>query len=73
MTEDVIWESILDGTYKCKVVRSGEYKGTLSIEDSAGEIIHSQDVGLSYDALLGPDASDVAEWQDVCVEVIDAL
>ena len=69
-TVDVVWEAKLDDLYECRVVRGEPYAGVLTITEG-GKVLHRQDVALSYNAQFGPDVADVAEWQDICVGVID--
>jgi hypothetical protein len=68
--DEVVWKSTLDGRYEIVVVRIAPYQGKLTISD-AGHEIFSRQLGLMYDALLGPDISDVATWQEIAVDFID--
>lgn len=72
MPEDVVWRSLLDKRYTVRVIRTGPYRGELSICDGE-QLLHRQNVGLSYDALFGPDAGDVAEWRHLAVAFVDGL
>jgi allophanate hydrolase subunit 1 len=67
---DTIWTASLDGVYKIKVVRIGEYQGEISIS-RAGKLIKKTQVPLAYDAVFGPDLSDVQAWQDWSVAIVD--
>ena len=67
---DVAWESELDERYVVKVVRLAPYQGQLQIWDGS-ELLHAEPVGLSYDALFGPDVGDVHQWQELAVRFID--
>lgn len=67
---DVVWESKLDDIYECKVVRKAPYKGTLTIERD-NSVLFNREVSLMYDAIFGPDVSDLAEWEDLCVNFVD--
>lgn len=71
---DIVWEATVDGnTWKAQVVRTGDYTGTLEVYRVDGnDLIHSESVGLSYQAIFGPDVEDVAEWQVKALDVIDA-
>lgn len=69
----IIWEAKLDEVYDCKVTRIGAYKGRLTVIDLFDKVLLDEEVGLMYDAQFGPDISDVALWEDKCVEVIDKL
>ena len=63
---------MLDGKYTIKVTRTAPYRGELTIASGA-KVIHSERVGLSFDALFGPDVSDVAERQEIAVAFVDKL
>lgn len=71
--EDVVWEVTLDdNTWSAKVVRLTDYTGELTVtEVSTGEVVHRETVGLSYQAIFGPDVSDVEDWQSKVLDVID--
>ena len=71
--EDVVWGNTLDNsTWGAKVVRTGDYTAELTVTElSTGEIVHREAVGLSYQALFGPDIDDVMNWQSRIVDVID--
>lgn len=72
MTVEVVWESILDNRYDCKVTRNLEYTGQLKVLDTeTNRVLLDEEVYLSYGAFFGPDASDVADWRDKIVKVID--
>ena len=74
MEIDIVWEATLDDRYDCKVIRTGEYTGTLTVTDTADNTqLLSEDVGLSYQARFGPDISDVALWEDKCIAVVPEL
>lgn len=70
----IVWESGVDeGAYRVVVERAGGYAAQLVVtrtRDSA--TLLRRDVTLSYDAAFGPDAADVADWQQWALEVIDA-
>ena len=71
---EIIWDSILDNQYTCKVERVDESTGCLSVRDNVNSfLVLEQTVSLSYGAMYGPDRGDVAYWQDLCVEAIDGL
>lgn len=68
-----IWEAVLDGRYRVSVARVAPYRGHLEVVDNqTGTKLHEEEVGLSYDAMFGPDLSDVARWQETAVDVVDA-
>ena len=69
---NIVWESTLDNIYKCEVIRTEEYKGVLKVTNTENDfVLLEQEVGLSYGARFGPDMSDVAEWQEMIVQVVD--
>jgi hypothetical protein len=72
VSENVVWNSTLDGRYKVTVVRTGRYQADLSIQDGE-QILHGESVGLAYDALFGPDVDDVDRWQQIAVNFVDKL
>lgn len=66
----VIWQTTLDEKFACQVVRTGDYKGQLTVKD--GEtVLLDKEVGLAYGAVFGPDVDDVSAWQDACIEAVD--
>jgi hypothetical protein len=65
-----VWTSRLDDKYEIKVVRTAPYQGLLTITGK-DTILHTQSVGLMYDALFGPDVDDVMTWQNLAVDFID--
>lgn len=72
MTVEVVWESILDDRYDCKVTRNSEYSGQLKVLDNqTKEYLYDEEVFLSYGAFFGPDSADVADWRDKIVKVVD--
>jgi len=72
MTAEVVWESVLDDRYDCKVTRNSEYSGQLKVLDTqTKESLYDEEVFLSYGALFGPDVADVADWRDKIVKVVD--
>lgn len=66
---DVVWEATVDDKYNVKVTRSGEYTGELIVAEQR-RAFHSEPVNLSHGARFGPDAGDVAIWQDKILAVI---
>jgi hypothetical protein len=70
MSPQIIWASTLDNRYEVQVVRLAPYIGKLTIRDD-GEEIFSQQIGLSYGAVFGPDVSDIAGWQKIAANFID--
>lgn len=73
---DVVWTADLDNTYECKVVRTNEDKGVLSIRrkgKSTGTLLWETGVHLSYGAKFGPDVFDINEWEAMCLEFVDNI
>jgi hypothetical protein len=70
---DIVWENTIDGgTWGCKVVRTQQYVGQLTVWNTAsGEVILDQQVGLAYDAIFGPDVDDLAAWEGAILGSID--
>jgi hypothetical protein len=69
----IVWESKLDEMFDCKVVRTSDYTGRLTVVNTVTtDTILDKEVDLSYGALFGPDVSDVAHWQDMIIEAVDA-
>lgn len=73
MDDNLVWEATVDdNTWLVEVTRTGDYTGTLEVyRVSNDEKIFSQDVGLSYGAVFGPDEDDVSYWEDIVIEAID--
>lgn len=72
MTAEVVWESVLDDRYDCKVTRNLEYSGQLKVLDTkTDQVLLDEEVFLSYGAFFGPDVADVADWRDKIVKVVD--
>lgn len=72
MTENV-WEAKVDDRFEVRVERLGDYEGKLIVYDpETKKTLLEQKVGLSFRAIFGPDADDVAHWQNLALEVIDA-
>jgi hypothetical protein len=79
----VAWAAVLDKRYKIEVQRDtkggdmihAQYNGFLVIFDSQDndKVILDEKVPISYGAVFGPDAIDVAEWQEMACEAVDKL
>lgn len=70
---NLVWAAKIDGRFQIEVQRkNSSYRGVLCIFDhDVGDILlHSFDVGLSYDATFGPDVDDVARWESLVAEFI---
>lgn len=70
--ELTVWSSMLDGKYTVTVTRTAPYRAELTIAEGAN-VLHRESVGLSFDALFGPDVADVASWQEIAVRFVDNL
>lgn len=71
--EDIVWENTVDqGVWLVRVVRTAPYQGLLSVTKVDGKVVHEEPVGISYDAPFGPDVADLDQWMDRAIEVIDA-
>ena len=70
-----VWKSMLDGHYDVRVTRTEHtHLGLLKITDIRdGRVLLEETVPLSYGAMFGPDISDVRDWQERGIAVIDAL
>lgn len=69
---NIVWTTRLDEKYDIRVERSNSYKGELIIELNGKELLR-ETVNISYDAMFGPDVSDVLSWQDRCCNFVDGL
>jgi len=70
--EQVYYNTVDKGTWVIQVMRTEEYRGVLRVyQGVGGPLVHQQGVGLSYDALFGPDVADVADWQELALTAID--
>lgn len=68
----LVWDTNLDGRYRCMVRRVRTNVGRLIIRDlEEHETLLSETVPLSFDARFGPDVDDVAAWKARCEEVVD--
>ena len=68
--ELIVWSSMLDNKFTVEVTRTAPYRGELTIRNGE-ETLYREPVGLSFDALFGPDVSDVAEWQAIAISFVD--
>lgn len=73
--ERLVWWNRLDGKFQIEVQRISDYTGILVIFDHVNEdnVIHREDVGLAYGAIMGPDVDDVRKWEDKACDIVDAL
>lgn len=74
-TDSIVWAGVLDKRFKIEVVRTDGYKANISIYDSEHNDIeiHTEQVGLAYGAMFGPDVEDVAQWQNLACKVVDSM
>lgn len=74
MSRDVVWTATVDqNSWRVDVVRTGNYEANLEIYRVSDEsLVHSEPVGLMFQAMFGPDVADVASWQERAIEVIDS-
>jgi hypothetical protein len=70
--ELIVWSSTLDRKYTIAVTRTALYHGELTIAEGA-TLLHRRPVFLAFDALFGPDLTDVAKWQDIALAFVDNL
>lgn len=69
----VIWQATLDDRYDCRVERINEAHGRLQVLDTTDQrMLLLKEVTLAYGAAFGPDVDDVADWEQWCVEAVDA-
>ena len=70
---DTVWESTLDKIFKCKVTRSGDYKGVLTVVNTENQfVLLEKEVTLSYRAMFGPDVDDIGYWEELCIQAVDS-
>lgn len=73
--EDPIWEATVDNhAWHAKVVgiETNQYRGILTVTrtEDGKEILH-EEVGLSFQAMFGPDVDDVNLWGQMVIGAID--
>jgi hypothetical protein len=61
---------MLDNRYVVTVTRTAPNQAELTIADH-GQIIHRHTVRLMCDAIFGPDADSVQNWQQIAIKFID--
>jgi hypothetical protein len=66
-----VWTSTLDARYEVTVTRTDDYHGELTIS-KGNQVLHRESVGLSYGAIFGPDVANVADWQRIALEFVNA-
>lgn len=76
MSDEEVWRASVDnGAFLCRVTRSDDnpaYSGVLTVQHvESDDVLLTEQVALSFQALFGPDVADVVEWQERSIEVID--
>lgn len=66
----MIWSDKLDGKYDITVERIAEGLGKLRLSEG-DTVIRETEVPLMYDAIFGPDHSDVMDWQNWAIDIVD--
>lgn len=73
----VVWWSRMDGTFQVEVVHTtteDASMGRLTIYEKATSLVlHTADVEIAAGAPFGPDAADVAAWQQLATTAVDRL
>lgn len=71
-TGRLVWFDRLDQRWQLEVHRE-DHDGVLYIfdHDNEDKLVFRKPVGLSYGAVFGPDAGDVAYWQDIAINFVD--
>ena len=67
---NIVWKDQVDKKYDVYVERTEPYKGELVIKEGNKELTRKP-VTMVYDAKFGPDAADVYEWENICIDFID--
>lgn len=71
----VVWWSRLDDRYQVEVTREPDNTshGKLTIYDHADDNaeVHTEQVGLAYGAVFGPDTGDVDQWMAIALKVVN--
>lgn len=71
---DIVWHSTVDDeqwSVHVEQTPNWPYRGKLVVKDVFGEVVHTEEVGVSYAARFGPDVADVSDWQLAALNVID--
>ena len=70
---NVVYDNTLDGgRYRLRVIHQDNGGGYLTVTQEAEEkLLYACEVPLAYGAIFGPDASDVAEWQEIAIKIVD--
>jgi len=70
----LVWRDTLDSRYLVEVQRTGMHTCTLAVfdHDNGDRLVMEADIRLSYAALFGPNAANVAVWREKVIEFIDS-
>jgi hypothetical protein len=70
-----VWGAQLDSRYLIEVQRKDDSSAVVCIFDhqDGDKLLYSKDTVLAYGARFGPDAADVARWENECAEFVDSL
>ncbi|MGC9225510.1 MAG: hypothetical protein ACP5E2_16490 [Terracidiphilus sp.] len=68
----LVWSAIFDGKYAIKVTRTAPYRGELTVSEGEN-VLYREPVGLSFDALSGPDISEVVAWHEIAIRFVQNL
>jgi len=70
-----VWWSRLDDRYQVEVTRDPDHtsRAKMTIYDRANDNIevHTEQVGLAYGAVFGPDTGDVSHWRSIASKAVD--
>lgn len=71
--ERLVWWTRIDGRFQVEVQRTDTHMGELVVYDhqNGDKELLREAVVLSYGAVLGPDADDVAAWQERAIDFVD--
>lgn len=73
--EWVVWWSRLDGRYQVEVTRDPDSLGharlTIYGHANSNVEVHTDQVGLAYGAVFGPDTDDVIHWRSIASKAVD--
>jgi hypothetical protein len=67
---DAVWASVLDGKYVVEIQRRF-HRSFLCLFGLDGKFLHAEKSIVSYGAMFGPDAGDVAQWEQRAQELVD--
>ena len=71
----LVWWPGLDGRWQIEVHRVNDYNGALCIFDHPNEnkLPHNEPVAPVYEAICGPDVSNIAFWQGKAIGVVHSI